>query len=370
MSGKRQHILPKLLQKGFASRIDGKTVYTWMYRKGDLPKEVTTTNTIVEQYFYGKTGELSADKEITDLENNKLSFLINQLRGGNFDFQNRKVEIAELVAHLSVRTKLVRKGFQDASEKMFEGVKEIITDEEIIENVFLNPKKSLVENQIEEVLSDSSNEEVRKSLELLKMFGAKEEDVKYLLTELTYSFFNNEESKDENKDFLKNLFSGMFGQQTLESLPNSIKKGHIQSLTTNTVPSPRVDKFKELEWSILNSASPVILGDVGCVFKADGDNLLKPSFDIENINQVYLPISSNQVLVGAYNLKEIETDIAILNDGIAKCSFEQFICSEKTDDKTNLIKLIGTNAYISSDEEIKSTLEEIRNRIEAMGNDN
>jgi len=370
MSGKRQHILPKLLQKGFASRIDGKTVYTWMYRKGDFPKEVSTTNTIVEQYFYGKVGELSADEEITDLENNKLAPLINRLREGTFNPQKGKVEIAELVAHFSVRTKLVRKGFQAASEQMFQGIKKIFTDEKTIENVFLSPKKSLFEKQIDEVLSDSDNEQVKQSLEIFKLFGAEEDDVKHLLSELTYSFLNDEETKDENKNFFKDLFSEMFGEKAIETLPDSIKKGHIQSLAENTIPTARADKFEKLDWIVFDSKSPVILGDVCCIFRFNNENLLKPPFDIENINQIYLPISSNQILIGASNLKEIETDIPTLNEAIARCSFEQFICSEKADDKTNLIELIGTNSYIATDEEMENVLEEIRNNVEAMKEEN
>jgi uncharacterized protein DUF4238 len=73
MAGKRQHTLPRFLQKGFASNIIAKpngreTVFTWVYRKGLKPFETKTENVGLEKHFYGKEGELSVDDEITDLE--------------------------------------------------------------------------------------------------------------------------------------------------------------------------------------------------------------------------------------------------------------------------------------------------------------
>jgi hypothetical protein len=34
MAGVRQHILPRFLLKGFASRLDALEVFTWVFRKG------------------------------------------------------------------------------------------------------------------------------------------------------------------------------------------------------------------------------------------------------------------------------------------------------------------------------------------------
>jgi hypothetical protein len=81
MAGKRHHIIPRFLMKGFASRVDGENIFTWVYRKKSNPFEANTKNINIENYFYGKENENAyADDKITLLEKNKLSPLVNELR--------------------------------------------------------------------------------------------------------------------------------------------------------------------------------------------------------------------------------------------------------------------------------------------------
>jgi len=68
MAGKRHHILPRFLLKGFASRVQGEGVFSVVYRKDGKPFETNIEKISVEKHFYGKEGEISADEEITDLE--------------------------------------------------------------------------------------------------------------------------------------------------------------------------------------------------------------------------------------------------------------------------------------------------------------
>lgn len=69
MAGTQQHVLPRFLQKGFASRVKGEQVFTYVYRKGsDKPFEANTANVGVEKYFYETESGISADDEITNLD--------------------------------------------------------------------------------------------------------------------------------------------------------------------------------------------------------------------------------------------------------------------------------------------------------------
>lgn len=76
MAGIRHHILPKFLLKGFASKVDGQEVFTWVYRKEGKVFEANTLNVSVEKHFYGKTGELNVDDEIRILRNDLQDFLM------------------------------------------------------------------------------------------------------------------------------------------------------------------------------------------------------------------------------------------------------------------------------------------------------
>jgi hypothetical protein len=370
MAGKRHHIVPRLLQRGFASRIQGDTVLTWLYRKkGSVSKkEVSTKDIMLSENFYGKKGSINADDEITQVEN-KLAPLINKLRNGKCDIEESKTEIAELIAHLSVRTKLVREGFTKMSKQMIGGMKEIFTDENNIENVLLNPPQNFLETQIEEVLTDKNNEELANAIELFDLLGLEKDDVKKMVTQLTYSAFSEEESKNEIIDLVKGLFSQIFDESN-PLYPQSIKEGHNKSLAENTIPLMRVKKYEQFDWKVYKVTPPLILGDAGCIFRENGEILFKPSCDIENTSQIYLPISTNQILIGTNNSAEIETDIKVINEALAKCTYEQFICSEKSDDKVNLIQFIGMNTNFASDDEIEKELDEIRNNMNKIYEDN
>lgn len=110
MAGKRQHILPRFLLKGFASRVQGKEIYTRVYRKGGASFEANTDNAGVERYFYGKEGEVSVDEEITNIEG-KYAVLIEKLRHQDNQtevIEVHELEVAELIAHVCARTKNFR----------------------------------------------------------------------------------------------------------------------------------------------------------------------------------------------------------------------------------------------------------------------
>lgn len=364
MAGKKNHIIPKWMQKEFASRTDGEEVFTWVYRKGSNPFETNTGNSNAENYFYGRKGELNADDVMTEVETYRLSPLINKLRDGTCNFDDSKTEIAELIAHFSIRTKTIRKGFEQMSEKTLEGFKDILTDDETVSEVLLKPS----EGQIGEIFDDalnSSNLEMENALAIFQMLGLEKENVKNLIVDLTLSNLQDEERKEETQDFVKDLFSNLFNK-AVEDLPNSIKKGHNQSLLNNTIPLPRVEKYEQLNWSIYETTSTLILGDVACIFREIGEKSFKPSCELDKTGQIYLPISSSQMLVGTNDMDEIETDVTVLNEAIASCSYEQFVCSENKEDKANLVQLIGTNAHLASDEEIEIELNEVRNNIQIL----
>ncbi len=368
MSGKRHHIVPRLLQKGFASRIQGKTVLTWLYNKktGVSKTDLSTKDIMVSENFYGKKGSLNVDDEITNIEEKKLTPLINSLRNMGCNFAESRNEIAELIAHFSIRTKFIRKSFETASSKMLKGIRDIATDEHTIENVFLNPPPTFIKEQADVFLSDPKNKEfLEPALQIFELFGITKNQVGDLLSEITSSELKNEETKDEFKKIIQGQFADAI-DKSCDLIPNSIREGHIKSLSKNAIPLTRVEKYKQLNWNVYEVESPLILGDVACIFREEGDNLFKSSCDIDKTGQIYLPISSNQILIGTLESEEIETSVKILNESTAKCSYEQFICSEKTQDKIGLIELIGINSYLASDEEIEFELDDIRNNLEKI----
>ncbi|MBA3569153.1 MAG: DUF4238 domain-containing protein [Pyrinomonadaceae bacterium] len=106
---------PKFLLKGFASKVDEQEVFTWVYRKEGKVFEANTLNVSVEKHFYGKTGELNVDDEITDIEK-RFARLLDALRNEDHTCATLDPNLPEFVGHLSSRTKHLRDSFIDSTE--------------------------------------------------------------------------------------------------------------------------------------------------------------------------------------------------------------------------------------------------------------
>lgn len=109
MSGRGQHFIPRFLQAGFNSRPGEKRPRAWLYRKESTkPVETALTNIGKERDFYQATvgdSTLSADEAMTQAESARLSNLVYQLRNGKPGLASDSDCIAELFAHIQLRTK-------------------------------------------------------------------------------------------------------------------------------------------------------------------------------------------------------------------------------------------------------------------------
>jgi hypothetical protein len=154
MAGKRQHILPRFLLKGFASRVEGEKVFAWVHRKSKPAFETTIENVSVEKHFYGKEGELSADNEITDLESG-YAYLIDSLRQQKHGTYISDPLISDFIAHLSIRTKHLRESFRESTEYLMDRLSEYLGDCENGKKLILNNPK-MAKEELTKVLINVS----------------------------------------------------------------------------------------------------------------------------------------------------------------------------------------------------------------------
>lgn len=110
--------------KGFASRVEGEEIFTWVYRKDSIVFEGNTKNINVEKHLYGREGEeIYADEIITNLEANKFSPLVDVLRNSEGNVNNLKNEIIDFISHLLIRTNLseqrISETLSSTSRKIF-----------------------------------------------------------------------------------------------------------------------------------------------------------------------------------------------------------------------------------------------------------
>lgn len=330
MSGKRHHILPRFLLKGFASQNNKKDerIFTWVYQKGKRKAyKNNIRNVSVEKHFYGKEKELEADTEITNIEP-KYATLINELRHKTYSGNIVEVKtnlIPDFIAHLLVRTKHLRESINESV------------------NLFIS--------EIEHTLYDNNNFSKFKKLILNKLKSEKPNTLLQLLLSEGSNFLDNRESE------LKKLFL-TYIHSIKEQASEVIKETHIKTLAESPNPKARVNIYKELRWFLCSSNHSLILGDTGCLFEVDGSRRFK-SFDdrTDNIKHIFLPIASNKMLIGCYSeLSKI--NFKTINEAIVKSSREFFICSENAEYYNSLLPLIGKESELMTQSELKQIINE------------
>jgi Protein of unknown function (DUF4238) len=354
MAGKRHHVVPRFLQKGFASRTQEDKVFTWLYHKSRVkPKEVSTTDTLVSEYFYGK-GE-------TDL----ISPLIDSLRGGTCDLNAEAINVAKLIGHLSIRPKLIRKGFEDLTLSFASQAFEVLSEPGKLNAVVDAVPDTFIKEQFDRVVADPPIADLEEKIKLMEGLGISRDSVSTILASLIRVSLNDPEFRKLSEDGFSTILDGMLEKMSSD-ISEPIRHGHIKALMQSVVPQERVDIFNAFDWSLRASERALILGDTPCIFlPRDSENYL-PYCDIRKIELVLLPISKDLALVGESQEGIFRGFPENISQIIAGCSYEQFISSEQSEELVEALKMVGTNIKLASDEEIDAEIEEIRNNIKRL----
>lgn len=128
MAGKRQHYLPRLLQRGFLAELDGER--TWLHRAGGPARLVGIKDVGTEDWFYsrkGAPGELTLDDAITAFEQdlgNDVAILRTTPPG-------TPVEpglAARITVHLVMRTAHLRQTIEHGIDGITDEIQSLFTD--------------------------------------------------------------------------------------------------------------------------------------------------------------------------------------------------------------------------------------------------
>src|SRR3989339_11523 len=325
MAGDRHHILPRFLLKGFASRVEGEKIYTWVYPRNRTPIEANIRKVSVEKHFYGKEGELCVDDDITKFESEYAPLLV-ELRECTGQIEIFDPRVPNLITHLVTRTKHFRDSYRESVGFLVEKMGEYFSD-------FDNLKEALLSTMLNkpEMMIDAIEEGFRDHPEL-KPF---ENIIRPLLPTMFLSLFDAQ--KTDNQLFVKYFFENINNK-----LPKLMKDGHIKSLLKGLTPEPRVEDYRKLKWFLSNTDGSLILGDIACLSEVSGLTSYKSfTFIDDEIINVYLPISDRKILIGTSFDTIPQIKIDNINEAIAKCSREFFIYSKNCENKTSLIPVIG-----------------------------
>lgn len=338
MAGVRHHILPRFLLKGFASRIQSDEVFTFLYRKHKPPFETNIINIGTEKYFYGEKGEIIADDVITTLEN-EYAYMVEELKGKGDRVEVSDTRVCEFVIHLFLRAKLLRNFFKNSFEYLTDAITEYFSDTENVKKYF-KKHPDLIEEKIKKECKNRSISR-RQRVMLMKKY-------KQMLPNVI----------ENQKQVLEDMCKYISGY-AIKELPKIVKNTHNKALSEMSPSGIKVDRFKHLRWFVYKPTKQLILGDVGCLYEMDGKKRFGVIYnEAKRIKNIFLPLSSHCLLSGVSS-SESQFNFDVINEAIARCSQEYFVCSLHSNDFLKLHTMIGEDAAILSNDELEQIVDEL-----------
>ncbi|MEQ9859062.1 DUF4238 domain-containing protein [Pectobacterium versatile] len=343
MSGKRQHFIPRFLQRGFAVKRGGK-YFSSLCNRETIKDGIIIENIGVENYFYTLDGDCSIDDKITNSETYKYSSVHKMLLNNScrLDGDNSS-SVAEFIAHLESRTRHIRLSFINSSsyliDAIFSKLKNKDTLCQYLENTFLsNPKKihSLFEK---------------------KMMGENiPPHFHDILKEVIYH--NYDKWLPEIISNIADEILPVLHKEISTILMESAKTGHVNSFVDGVSPELKAKEYEKLKYKIIKVDEPLILGDSIIFFETNSERCFKPYCDKNDILEaVYFPLDEYTLLYGFKN--EDNPQIENINTVISQCSLEFFIFKQRFVDVELLQKQIGTNAHLLTHGEIDLIIESV-----------
>lgn len=344
MAGKRQHFIPQFLQRGFASHVTRDEAFTWVYRKGVEQFNTNIKNIGVEGFFYSEEDDRELDETITAAEGD-LSSMVASLRAGEPIESMSAERLAQLLAHLEVRTRHIRQSFLESGTCLLDELLKFVGDTEVFGNYIQRKIR-----QDPSLMRDVISEELKKYGLPLAMLPHVLRLSAPLLEQVMPSLLSQLPIMAE------------YLRTTMPSkLKGASKSGHIKALNQTLAPEVKVRLYANLNYRLAHSAEASFpLGDSAVLFHIEGERVFKPFFENDDIlKAVLLPISPHHVLVGSAD--DYQPDLSGLPREIARCSLEYFISSEASEASAHLSESIGVNAHLLSKYQIEAMISEIIN---------
>lgn len=341
MAGRRQHYLPRFLQRPFAFRQSGKHFYVYAHHRAHGAYATNVTELGQELDFYGGPEDTSLDDAITIAEK-RLALTINRLNSGD---PVAKEDIAALFSALSIRTKTMRKSLTDLLPVLLEAGRARLLDDNVIRKQLRkslhDPKerKKLFYEQLRKNMPHQSREQrarlYAKALPQWKAFVATQEE----------SFVA------QMKELIR-----LFLDRAREEASSIADDAYLKALAAG--PDKRTQRFAdEMLFDIWDSVPGAffILGDCGPVAMfTDGEPRLALGAidDAVVMSQVFLPISPTRCIVGRLPSMECTLDVPGVNQISAALSNEFVISHEKESEALAALRQsIGSkDAFMSEDE--------------------
>jgi hypothetical protein len=347
MAGKRQHYVPRLLQRGFLHDPTEEAERTWLHRRSAKSKLVGICDVGVEDWFYSRKpldGQPTLDDLITDIEGD-LSATVNDLRATPPGATVNPDVAARCVVHLVMRTGHLRSLMSKGISRLTDEIQSLVTDPSRLAKVFGLNSPALAP-RITQAIRDAALE--------LAPFGIPPAFAERLMSVLI---------RESGDDLVRNaastlapLFPQLFGD-----LASRVRDAHNRVLETPHESNGWVTSLSSFCWTI-EAGEELILPDA-IALAAEATGRLVPLLftGAADVRGVVMPISRNRILVGVPPGQD-PIDLAQFNRQAAASCEGFFICARPYDDD-DLTSLIGSGPATA----IQNAIEEAVSSVEAAG---
>ena len=324
MAGKRQHYVPRLLQRGFLADSDGER--TWLHRAGGAARLVGIKDVGTEDWFYsrkGAPGELTLDDAITAVEQD-LGKDVAILRTTPPGTSIEPGLAARITVHLVMRTAHLRRTIEHGIDG--------ITNE--IESLFTDPRRLSAMMGIDSpMLASAVTDAIRSTAQDLVPTGFPAP-----LSERLLSFFVRERGSELAAQAVARL-TPMF-PTLFKDLASRVRDSHNAIVAKSLDDHGWVKALTGFHWTI-EAGVDLILPDAVALARETGHSLAPLLFTTAaDAELILLPVAHDRVLVGR---RDTATDVDLTTyNAQAAASCQGFFVAASEFDAEGLSATIGS----------------------------
>lgn len=349
MAGKRQHYLPRFLQRGFLiEREDPEKEgeRTWLHRLGAPARPVGIGDVGVEDWFYSRKGlldEVTLDDVVTELEKG-FSRDVATLRTFTPDVAIEPKLAAKTVVHLVMRTAHMRRTMSTGITGLIEEIGALFTDPDRLTAMigFTSPELAVV---VTDGIRDAA----------LKLAPA---GIPPAFGERLFTFFMRERG-DELAANARTMMAPLI-PTLLEGLAGQVRDSHNELVAQELDDHGWVAVLSGFSWSV-DVASDLVLPDAVALSRSAAGPLEPLVFTGGTDTElVLLPLARDRMLVGRRD-PGATIDLSEFNrEAAAAC--QGFFISARSHDEEGLAALIGSGSMKSLSDAVAESIAEAEKR--------
>jgi len=332
MAGKEQHHIWQMIQRGFGTK-NRKNHEIWVYTKENQPRKTVTKNFGFENYFLSEKGNNSADETLTSFEHSIQSKLQEAKRASDgtpleTDF------MAPIVSHFEMRSLFFRNEASRMTKRAVQAFEDLISSEDQAKQLlrdYLKANPNLLDEEFNK-----------------RSVSPQDRNLAYLYLEQFAPELINK-GAGQIPDEFRTAFS-LFK----DKIADMVKSAHIRGVSSGFTDIERTKHHAKFSYRVRKFDAPLILPDTGVVFmKRKGVSPLTQKND--QITDILIPLDTYTLIHGYKKVMTIVDRQTTLRM-FASCSYQAFIAQDEQAEFSKLTRLIGKNARMLTDLEIRQAI--------------